>query len=404
MTSFDILADRSPTLTEAYDAVRSEFTDYLCEVEAWYLDQAKSYAALDEAIRAGVDSNRAMGLRLALKVAESRRIIRELETPVTLTLLNPVYKETGRMQSRAEHPHGEDSIRTKIEALRELESLNPNFQARFVVIDDECPDKSGEMAEAILNSLAEGAERAKYRVLFLGEAIDTSDPALPPGLTHKDGARRSVKGGSLLYGMRTCVHDEVEGLHILVDNDADLSIHPAQLGLLIRDILEGKASAVAGSRREEDSVAWIGGTRNTRGQFFIAIWQHFLPELAKLVIDTNRAFKAFEAGALARILDDIQSYTFPYQIELLQACVSSDIALSTCGIGYLDSEAASTQQGENITETYLHQIHQIIDIAKRHGAINPQDALCRYFEEITEDQWLEIEQNPPEQLEDLLTT
>jgi hypothetical protein len=400
MTSFDTLADRSPALSEAYDAVRPKFAADLCEVEAWVRDQAKDYTALDAAIRAEIDSNRAMGLRLALKIAESRRIIRELKTPVTLTLLNPVYKETGRMQPRAEHPHGEDSIRSKIETLREFEDLNSNFQARFVVIDDECPDGSGEMAGAILDSLAKGAERSKHRVLFLGEAIDTADPALPPGLTHKDGARRSVKGGSVLYGMRTCVHDEVEGLHILVDNDADLSIHPAQLGLLIRDILDGNASAVAGSRREEDSVAWIGGTRNTRGQFFIAIWQHFLPELAKVVIDTNRAFKAFEATALVRILDDIQTYTFPYQIELLQACISSNIPLSTCGIGYLDSEAASTQQGENITETYLHQIHQIIDIAKRHGAMDPQDELCRSFEEITEDQWLEIEQNPPERLEE----
>ncbi len=403
MTSFATLADRSPALTEAYDATRPEFARYLREVEAWHRDQATDYAALDAAIRVELDPNRAMGLRLALKIAESRRIIRELDSPVTLTLLNPVYKETGRMRPRAEHPHGEDSIRTKVEILRELEGLNPNLQAHFVVIDDECPDGSGELAREILDTLAEGAEPAKHRVLFLGEAIDAADPALPPGLTHKDGARRSVKGGSVLYGMRKLVADEVEGLHILVDNDADLSIHPAQLGLLIRDILAGRARAVAGSRREEDSVAWIGGTRNSRGQLFIAIWQHFLPELAKVVIDTNRAFKAFEARALAPILDDIQTYTFPYQIELLQACISRSIPLSTCGIGYLDSEAASTQQGENITETYLQQIHQIIDIAKRHGSIDPKDELCRFFEGITEEQWIEIERKPGAALSDLLT-
>jgi hypothetical protein len=66
-------------------------------------------------------------------------------------------------------------------------------------------------------------------------------------------------------------------------------------------------------------------------------------------------------------------------------------------------EAASTQQGENITETYLHQIHRIIDIAKRHRTIDPQDALCRFFEGISEEQWLAIEGNPPTALSDLIT-
>lgn len=35
------------------------------------------------------------------------------------------------------------------------------------------------------------------------------------------------------------------------------------------------------------------------------------------MIDTNRAFKAFAAPALAQFLDKIEIYTFPYQIELL---------------------------------------------------------------------------------------
>jgi len=46
---------------------------------------------------------------------------------VTVTLLNPVYKETGRMRPRSEHPHGEDYIRTKVDTLRELEGLSKHF-------------------------------------------------------------------------------------------------------------------------------------------------------------------------------------------------------------------------------------------------------------------------------------
>jgi len=40
---------------------------------------------------------------------------------------------------------------------------------------------------------------------------------------------------------------------------------------------------------------------------------------------------------------------------------------------YVDSEAASTQDGAEITETYLDQIRQIIDISQRYEAIDPSD-------------------------------
>ncbi len=394
------LFDRAPILTEAYDTTTPDFDAYVDEIDRLYRQQGLVYSVLDKQARD--HGEQSFGFRVALKIAESRRIIRNLDEPVTITLVNPVYKETGRIQRRAKHPHGEDSIRYKLKALRELESLNQNLSARFVVVDDECPHHSGKLAEQILKEDADEYAAEKYRTLYLGKAIDEQDPDVPQGLTHKDGTNRSVKGGALLFGMRKALDDKVHGLHILVDNDADLSIHPAQLGLLIEDILERGAQAVAGSRREIDSVALIGGSRDTRGQLFIQIWQHFLPQLAEKISDTNRAFKAFTADALKQILNGIQAYTFPYQIELLQACVASDIALTRRGIAYVDSEAASTQQGDNITETYLNQIRQIIDISQRYHAIPADDEILRFFDKVTEESWQHIEANPPAELIDLL--
>jgi hypothetical protein len=202
--------------------------------------------------------------------------------------------------------------------------------------------------------------------------------------------------------MRKAVQAVGDGLHIVVDNDADLSIHPMQLGLLIKDISEGKSKAVIGSRREQDSVALIGGSRDQRGTLFIRIWKYFLPELAKTINDTNRAFKAFESEALRKILPSIQIYTFPYQIELLQACITHDIPMIKKGIAYIDSEAASTQSGSNITETYLNQIHQIIDIAIRYQAISTSDALMNHLLSISEEEWMKIQLNPPEHLQEIL--
>ncbi|MBW2236165.1 MAG: hypothetical protein JRG85_12310 [Deltaproteobacteria bacterium] len=142
-------------------------------------------------------------------------------------------------------------------------------------------------------------------------------------------------------------------------------------------------------------------SRNTRVHLFIRTWQHLLPELARTITDTNRAFKAFESGALARILPRIETYTFPYQIELLQACITRGIPLTTRGIAYVDSEAASTQDGAEITENHLSQIRQIIDIARRYGVLDEKDELARFFLSVSEAEWQGIEANPPDTLAEL---
>jgi hypothetical protein len=289
-------------------------------------------------------------------------------------------------------------------ALAYLESLNPGLSCRFFVIDDGCPDGSGEMAGRILEeNFSEAVASGKARVYMLSEAIDANDPDLPAGLTHKDGNNRSVKGGAILLGMRKALNDGSDkGQHIIIDNDADLSTHPEQIGLVIEPILHKQAEAVAGSRRSDDSVALIGDSRNTRGMLFIGIIQRLLPEMGSRITDTNRAFKAFTSSGLQRIIDRIAIYTFPYQIELLQACVSEDVPLEKRGIAYIDSEAASTQQGDAITESYLHQLHQVVNIARRYRTVDPSDPLLNFLESIGEDTWQSIENNPPRQIDDLL--
>ena len=403
-TTMDVLIEKAPPITEAYDASTAEFRGYLGEVISWYDSHDGDYASIDAEAHKTYSAEGVLGFRLALKVAESHRILQTITEPVTITLLNPVYKETARMQRREAHPHGEDSIRFKMAALQYLESLSPMLSCRLIVIDDGCTDGSGNMALNILNAdFADAIENKKARVFFLSEAIDANDPDLPTGLTHKDGANRSVKGGAVLLGMRKALADEMAtGQHIIIDNDADLSIHPEQIGLIIEPILKGKAEVVAGSRREADSVALIGGSRNARGRLFIQIWQYLLPQLSQQVIDTNRAFKAFTHSGLKRVIDRLAIYTFPYQIELLQASISEGVTMEKRGIAYIDSEAASTQQGNEITETYYHQIHQIADIARRYQTIDPSDPLLGLLETIGEQDWQQIESNPPQQIEDLL--
>lgn len=385
-----------PNIKEAFDANTPTAHKYFNMVEEWITKQSESMEDLDHLAREY--GSEALAFRIMLKFIKSKNVIQNLNVPVTLTLINPVYKETGRMQRREQHPHGENSLRTKIACLQFFESINPLFIGRIFVVDDGCPDGSGEMAESIITEYP----GSPHKVFFLEKAITENDVDLPPGITHKNGPNRSVKGGAALFGMKKALKVPADGIHIVVDNDADLSVHPMQLGLLIQDIVDGKAKVVAGSRREEDSVSLIGGNRNQRGTLFIQIWQHLLPQLAHKIIDTNRAFKAFESSVLEKILPSIKIYTFPYQIELLQACISMEIPLIKKGIAYIDSEAASTQNGSNITETYLNQINQIIDISKRYNTISGSDPLMQFLSSISEEKWQMIESNPPEEIMDLM--
>ncbi len=385
------LAAESPVVREAYDTSTADFAAYVDHVED-VVDSGEfgTASAIDETVRSATDD--VIGLRVALKVVQSRSAIRALDEPMVVTLLNPVYKETGRILPRSQHPHGEDSIRYKADALDRISRLNPRIQTRLMVIDDGCPQDSGAMAAAVLSDLRDWEDR--YEVLFLEDARRAGDPDVPPGLTAKDGDRRSVKGGAVLFGMRRALQLEPGCRHVIVDNDADLSVLPDQLGLLLERIVDDGFDVVAGSRREDDSVAIIEGSRAGRGSLFIRIWQHLLPQLAEQVIDTNRAFKAFDSDALARIIDDIEIYTFPYQVELLQAGISKGLSLTTRGIAYIDSEAASTQQGDAITESYIDQVRQIIDIATRYGTVDADDPLMRFFDGVDDETWLEFEQNP----------
>ena len=393
------LIANSPTVVEAFDTSTDQFRCFVNDVDEALT--AGTVGAADDADRiVREEAPDAIGLRVALKIAKSRQYIRAISESVDLTLLNPVYKETGRMQPRSAHPHGEDSIRYKAQALDQITALNPLVTTRLIVIDDGCPDESGLMAAGILGALPDWEGR--YEVLFLENARRDGDPDVPVGLTAKDGERRSVKGGAVLYGMRRALRLDTPGRHVVVDNDADLSILPDQLGLLLDPILKGELAVVAGSRREPESAAVIGDSRASRGSLFISIWQHLLPELATRITDTNRAFKAFDSTALAKIIDDIETYTFPYQIEVLQAAMSRGLEVGPQAVAYVDSEAASTQDGEDITETYVDQVRQIISIALRYGTISTEDPLISFVDGVDDQAWLEIEQHPPTALLNIL--
>ncbi len=122
------IIEQGPSIVEAYDASTGQAHAYFIKVKEWLENQTDSLEEVDRKARDFGDT--ALAFRIMLKFIESERVIQNLTDPVTLSLINPVYKETGRLQTREEHPHGENSLRMKILTLQYFEGLNPNFKGR----------------------------------------------------------------------------------------------------------------------------------------------------------------------------------------------------------------------------------------------------------------------------------
>ncbi len=369
----DLALQNAPAVAEAFDTTTPEFDTFVSGLQANLSNHGVMPTDFDAQIlqmypngesQEGEARLKFIALRTALKIAEGWRNLEEITTPVHITLVQALYHEEERIKSRSkENPHGEGSLDYKMDILQQMRSQNPNISFSVILVDDGCDRGSGKVAQDIIdNSAIKGVDAQVY---FLEEGINSNDPELPSGITK---GKDSVKGGAMLYGFAKAKHVKApEGAaHIIVDNDADLSIHPAQIPTLILPIIKGEALVAAGSRREPTSVKLIGEKRNKRGQLFINLWQSLLPNLASRITDTNRGFKAFHIDVIDDLLAEVEDRKFPYQIENLVVSLKHGYEVKAVPVSYIDSEALSTQEG-NAAQTYLNQVKNILDMAQRHG-------------------------------------
>jgi hypothetical protein len=271
---------------------------------------------------------------LALKNAISKLALSTIERPTFVSVVFAVYKEHHRIRTAAEHPHGEDFLRRKVEQLDWLTGDLPRIDWEMVVVDDGCPEGSGRIARAILDRERLGN---RVEVLHLADAIERGDRVTRP----MTGVADSQKGGSIAYGMWHAVRKARPG-HVVIYTDADLSTHLGQSGLLVEPVVAGGFDAAIGSRREPTSIVVKKGTRNTRGKLFIYLWKRILPQL-NAVIDTQCGFKAFSAETVRAVAGDLIEKRFAFDIELLlKTELRRPGSIARVPVAWIDSEAAST--------------------------------------------------------------
>lgn len=325
---------------------------------------------------------------IAVKLARSKRFVDSINQPLRVSVVFAAYKETTRIRTKEEHPHGEDFLNQKIAQLNWLFD-NTNIEWKLILVDDGCPDGSGKIAQEIIheNQLEDQAE-----VLFLQDAIDKQlDVSKSLQSTNE-----SRKGGSICYGMWHASKENSSDNHIIAYTDADLSTHLGQLGLMLHPIVDLDKTVVTGSRREKDSVVMKSPSRNNRGKLFIYLWKQLIHEL-DYIVDTQCGFKAFRADAVADIIDNLIEHKFAFDIELLlKAELRRKNTIAKVGIAWIDSEEASTTTD---LQPYHSMLQSIARMYRKYiKSTQSADDFALFIEQLTEDEFHDLLNEIPDEI------
>ena len=304
--------------------------------------------------------------KVAEKLALSKAALQRHRGPLHVSVVFAMFRESERILSSEESPIGEDFLNVKVSQLRELFDGDSGWD--MVIVDDGCPDGSGEIAERIIREHG----YANCRVLYIADAITAGHP-VTRGLGSPDDSR---KGGAIQLGMYEAVAPGIPG-QVVVYTDADLSTHLGQIGLLVDGLSDG-AWCAAGSRREPDSVVVKSGARSDRGKIFIYLWKQMLPQLGHIV-DSQCGFKGFPAEVVRSIVVDTVEKQFAFDIELLLRCeIGNPGSIERIAVAWMDSEAGSTTTD---LEPYLPMLKAV---AKMHRTYSPPDERAETFVELVE--------------------
>jgi dolichol-phosphate mannosyltransferase len=205
--------------------------------------------------------------------------------------------------------------------LRRIRAAVPT--ARILVVDDNSPDGTAPLAEAV------GSELGGIDVLRR-----TAKAGL--GSAYRDGMR---------WGLD-------HGFEIVVEMDADLSHDPADLPRLLSGVEDG-ADLVVGSRYIPGGSipAWSWSRRilSRQGNRYAAILLH-LP-----VTDATSGFRAYRASVLAEMgLDRVRADGYGFQIEMVYRVAAAGAKVVEIPIRFADrTQGQSKMSGRIVAEALL---------------------------------------------------
>jgi len=171
-------------------------------------------------------------------------------------------------------------VRCLHETVNALEALSCSYEV--ILVDDGSSDGTAELARAAAELLP--------RVRVIGSDVNIG------------------KGSALVRGASAALGD------LVLFVDADLEVHPRQLDLLYRTLVEMDADVVIGSKVHRDaSIEYPTGRRVLSLGYYLLVRTLFrLP-----VHDTQTGLKLYRRSVLARVLPRLLVKRFAHDLEVL---------------------------------------------------------------------------------------
>ncbi|MGV3503761.1 MAG: glycosyltransferase family 2 protein [Adhaeribacter sp.] len=221
-----------------------------------------------------------------------------MSTIQTLTLIIPVYNEAA-------------TIRTVLETVLALR-LDQDVQKELIVVDDGSGDGTGRIVLDFIR------QQADAEINYLKHPVNLG------------------KGAAIRTGIRAATGD------CILVQDADLEYDPAEIDVLLKPLLQGRADVVYGSR-------FMGGQAHRVLFFWHSIGNKFLTFLSNMFTDLNltdmeTGYKLFRREVLQGIRLQENGFGFEPEITAKIARVPG-IRIYEVGISYY---GRTYEQGKKI--------------------------------------------------------
>jgi hypothetical protein len=341
-------------------------------------------ALAEQMLVAGYDARESssLAMRVAAKMAASRRFLLGVCDPVEVGVVFAMWGEHNRLRPRSpDNPTGEDSLRMKLDQL-EWATRDTPVTWRLYAVDDGDPHDSGRLAAEIVADHPLG-DRA--RVLWLDRAL----PAADGPLRRLASADDSRKGGAIVHGCEAALDD---GVDAVVYTDADNSVHLGQIGLLLGPMLSGRHRVVLGNRKHRDAVLV---KEEGRWGIGIALLRHMQRMIgreifARGILDTQAAFKLYEATLLRDMIADATVFDFSFDTDWILAAIARDEPLATVPFAFIDSAAESASIAQGPMTTWETLLAGLTSAVRKHGVSHDEEMARVLDEEIRDHRDLEV--------------
>lgn len=351
----------------------------------------------DVLVAVGNDPGRNLDARVAGKLAQSKLALDRASASGwagSVAVVIAMWGEQRRLRPGADdNPTGEDALHVKLDQLDWLlGDGSGGVDWRIYAVDDGDPDDSAAVAE---ERAALHRHGGRVHVLRLAQVVPAESGPLA-GLAHPDDSR---KGGAIVYGAATAVHD---GMDAVIITDADNSVDLAQIGLLVGKHADG-ADVVIGDRKNPDSVLVKAEARWGPGIVALRHMQRMVGHelFDRGIRDTQAAFKLYGRSALNAILAAPSTFGFSFDSDWLYASIAEGLVIDSVPFAFIDSFAESASIAQGPMTTWESLLRGLVAAARARGVVHDEE-MAAVIDDLADAATLErVVQNVPDQLVDV---